>query len=229
MDLKICDEDGKELPVGQSGEIVIRGGNVMHGYWKNDAATRETIKDGWLYTGDMGYMTEDGFLYVLGRFKSLLIADDGEKFSPEGIEEAISEQSKYIDQCMLYNNQKPYTVALIVPNQHTLKLYLEEKNLTADTEEGRRAVLTLLENEVNEYRSNGKFGKMFPQRWLPVAIAILEEGFTEENGLMNSTMKIVRGKIMTRYNELIEFLYTPEAKDVTNERNLEEVEKMKLG
>ncbi len=229
MDLKICDEDGKELPTGQSGEIVIRGGNVMHGYWKNDAATRETIKDGWLYTGDMGYMTEDGFLYVLGRFKSLLIADDGEKFSPEGIEEAISEQSKYIDQCMLYNNQKPYTVALIVPNQHTLKLYLEEKNLTADTEEGRRAVLTLLENEVNEYRSNGKFGRMFPQRWLPVAIAILEEGFTEENGLMNSTMKIVRGKIMIRYNELIEFLYTPEAKDVTNERNLEEVEKMKLG
>lgn len=229
MDLRICDEDGKELPVGQSGEIVIRGGNVMHGYWKNDTATRDTIKDGWLYTGDMGYMTEDGFLYVLGRFKSLLIADDGEKFSPEGIEEAISEQSKYIDQCMLYNNQKPYTVGLIVPNQHSLKLWLEEKSLTADTEEGRRAVLNLLESEVNEYRTNGKYGRMFPQRWLPVAIAILDEGFNEDNGLMNSTMKIVRGKIMTRYNELIEFLYTPEAKDVTNERNLEEVEKMKLG
>ena len=127
MDLKICDDDGNEVPAGQKGEIVIRGGNVMHGYWKNEAATKETIKDGWLYTGDMGYMSEDGFLYVLGRFKSLLIADDGEKFSPEGIEEAISEQSKYIDQCMLYNNQKPYTVALVVPNQHALKLYLEEK------------------------------------------------------------------------------------------------------
>ena len=78
----------------------------------------------------------------MGRFKSLLIADDGEKFSPEGIEEAISEQSKYIDQCMLYNNQKPYTVALIVPNQHALKLYLEEKDLTADSDEGKRAVIT---------------------------------------------------------------------------------------
>ena len=112
---------GRELPVGQKGEIVIRGGNVMHGYWKNENATKEAIRDGWLYTGDMGYMSEDGYLYVLGRFKSLLIADDGEKFSPEGIEEAISEQSKYIDQCMLYNNQKPYTVALIVPNQHALE------------------------------------------------------------------------------------------------------------
>jgi long-chain acyl-CoA synthetase len=229
MDLKICDDDGNELPVGQRGEIVIRGGNVMHGYWKNESATKETIKDGWLYTGDMGYMSEDGFLYVLGRFKSLLIADDGEKFSPEGIEEAMSEQSKYIDQCMLYNNQKPYTVALIVPNQHALKLFLEEKSLTADSDEGKRAVITLIENEVNEYRINGKYGSMFPQRWLPVAIGILEESFTEDNGLMNSTMKIVRGKVMDKYQDLIDYLYTPDAKAVTNERNIEEVEKMKLG
>ncbi len=229
MDLKICDDEGKELPLGQKGEIVIKGGNVMYGYWKNEAATRETIKDGWLYTGDMGYMTESGFLYVLGRFKSLLIADDGEKFSPESIEEAITEQSNYIDQCMLYNNQKPYTVALIVPNQHALKIYLEERDLTADSDDGKKAVLTLLENEVNEYRTNGKFGRMFPQRWLPVALAILEEGFSEENALMNSTMKIVRGKIMDKYSELIDYLYTPDAKDVANERNIEEVEKMKLG
>lgn len=229
MDLKICGADGNELPIGEKGEIIIRGGNVMHGYWKNEAATKETIKDSWLHTGDMGYMSKDGYLYVLGRFKSLLIADDGEKFSPEGIEEAMTEQSKYIDQCMLYNNQKPYTVSLIVPNQHALKIYLEERNLTADSEEGKRAVLNLIESEVNEYRTNGKYGKMFPQRWLPVAIAIREEGFTEENGLMNSTMKIVRGKIMDKYEELIDFLYTPEAKAVTNERNIEEVEKMKLG
>jgi long-chain acyl-CoA synthetase len=229
MDLKICDDEGNELPAGQKGEIVIRGGNVMHGYWKNDKATAETIKDGWLYSGDMGYMSEDGFLYVLGRFKSLLIADDGEKFSPEGIEEAITEQSKYIDQCMLYNNQKPYTVSLVVPNQHSLKLYLEEKGLSADSEDGKRAVLTLIESEVNEYRTNGKYGQMFPQRWLPVAISVMEQSWTEENGLMNSTMKIVRGKITDKYQEIIDYLYTPDAKAVTNERNIEEVEKMKLG
>ena len=216
MDLKICDDDGNQLPAGKKGEIVIN-------------ATKEAIKDGWLHTGDMGYMSEDGYLYVLGRFKSLLIADDGEKFSPEGIEEAIAGQSKYIDQCMLYNNQNPYTVALIIPNQHALKLYLEEKNLTANSDEGKRSVIHLIENEVNEYRTNGKYGNMFPQRWLPVAIGILEESFTENNGLMNSTMKIVRGKIMEKYQNLIDYLYTPDAKVVTNERNIEEVEKMKLG
>jgi long-chain acyl-CoA synthetase len=229
MDLKICDDDGIEVPAGQKGEIVIRGENVMYGYWKNESATREAIRDGWLYTGDMGYMSEDGFLYVLGRFKSLLIADDGEKFSPEGIEEAITEQSKYIDQCMLYNNQKPYTVALIVPNQHALKLYVEEKDLPGSSDEGIRTIITLIENEINEYRTHGKFGTMFPQRWLPVTFGILEESFTEDNGLMNSTMKIVRGKIMDKYQELIDYLYTPDAKALTNERNIEQVERMKLG
>jgi len=229
MDLKICDEDGNEVPVGVKGEIVIRGGNVMQGYWKNESATAEALRGEWLFTGDMGYLDSDKFLYVLGRFKSLLIADDGEKFSPEGIEEAITEQSRYIDQCMLWNNQKPYTVALVVPNQHALKGYLEERNLTADSDEGKRAVLLLLESEINEYRLNGKYEHMFPQRWLPVAIAVLEEGFSEENGMVNSTMKIVRGKITEKYEDLIDFLYTPVAKSVTNERNIEEVEKMKLG
>jgi len=229
MDLKILDDNGNEMPVGQKGEIVIRGGNVMHGYWKNESATRETIIDGWLHTREMGYLAQEGFLYVLGRVRRLLIADGGVKFNQEDTEEAIAQQSKYIEQCMLYNNQKPYSVALVVPNQHTLKLYLEEKNLTADSDEGKRSVLILIENELNEYRTNGRYGKMFPQRWLPVSLGILEEGFSEDNGLMNSTMKIVRGKVMDKYQELIDYLYTPDAKDVTNERNIEEVEKMKLG
>ncbi len=108
------------MPVGKKGEIIVRGENVMKGYWKNEKATRETIRDGWLHTGDMGYIDEDGFLYVLGRFKSLLISDDGEKYSPEGIEETITDRSPFIDQMMLYNNQNKYTSALLVPNGEAL-------------------------------------------------------------------------------------------------------------
>ena len=84
LDCRILDEEGREVPHGQRGQIVVRGENVMAGYWKNPEATADTVRDGWLHTGDMGYLTDDGFLYVLGRFKSLLIASDGEKYSPEG-------------------------------------------------------------------------------------------------------------------------------------------------
>ena len=151
LELKICDADGKELPLGEQGEIVVKGENVMAGYWKNPESTAETVKDGWLYTGDLGYMTKEGLLYVKGRFKSLLISSDGEKYSPEGIEEALVGQSKYIDQVMLYNNQSPYTIALIVPNKDNLKRKLAHKDLTLESEEGRKYAIKKLEKEKVRY------------------------------------------------------------------------------
>ncbi|MGM9620189.1 MAG: AMP-dependent synthetase/ligase, partial [Bacteroidaceae bacterium] len=72
LELRICDADGRELPQGEQGEIVVKGENVMAGYWKNPEATASTVRDGWLYTGDLGYMSAEGLLYVMGRFKSLL-------------------------------------------------------------------------------------------------------------------------------------------------------------
>jgi long-chain acyl-CoA synthetase len=198
----------------------------MKGYWKNKEATESTIIDGWLYTGDMGYMDKDGFLYVLGRFKSLLISDDGEKYSPEGIEEAFISQSKYIDQCMLYNNQNPYTVALLVPNREALKHWLMEKNMRIETIEGQEAALKLIEMEINEYRIGRKYEKMFPQRWLPASIGILNEAFSESNQLLNSTMKIVRGKITESYKERIDYLYTHESKDICNPKNIEAIKSL---
>ena len=90
MEIKILDADGVEQPFGSKGEICIKGENVMAGYWKNPKSTADTIVDGWLHTGDMGYMRDAEMLYVVGRFKSLLIAADGEKYSPEGIEELTS-------------------------------------------------------------------------------------------------------------------------------------------
>ena len=221
LELKICDGDGKELPLGEMGEIVVKGENVMAGYWKNPESTADTVKDGWLYTGDLGYMTKEGLLYVKGRFKSLLISSDGEKYSPEGIEEAFVGQSKYIDQVMLYNNQSPYTIALIVPNKDNLKRKMAFKNLSLDTEEGRKYAIKKLEKELNKYKKGGEFEGMFPERWLPSTFAVLPEPFTEQNQMINSTMKMVRGKIEKAYAGLIDFLYTPEGKQIFNQKNLD--------
>lgn len=220
LEVKICDDDGKELPVGQKGEIVVKGENVMAGYWKNESASKEALHDGWLYTGDMGYLDEDNFLYVLGRFKSLLISNDGEKYSPESIEEALTEQSLFIDQVMLYNNQSPYTVGLIVPNKDAILHWAKEMNFSVHNEEGQRAILIMLEAEINKYRAGGDFAGIFPERWLPSAIAVLGEGFTEQNKLMNSTLKMVRPKIVKFYQNRIDYLFTAEAKDICNHQNM---------
>ncbi|MBR6813434.1 MAG: AMP-binding protein, partial [Tidjanibacter sp.] len=139
MELRIKDSEGVDQPLGVQGEIVIKGENVMAGYWKNPTASAETVRDGWLYTGDMGYMGKDGLLYVLGRFKSLLISSDGEKYSPEGMEENFVGQSPYIDNVILYNNQNPYTVMLVVPAKDAVKRYLDQ-NKVAPENRGKAAV-----------------------------------------------------------------------------------------
>jgi len=223
LELKICDTEGNELPLGEKGEIVVKGENVMLGYWKNPEATKQTVVDGWLYTGDLGYMDKDGFLYVLGRFKSLLISSDGEKYSPEGIEEGICDKSKYIEQMMLYNNQSPYTVALIVPNKENLKNYVGQMKpeLSWDSQEAKELALLKTQEIINDYKGSGIYAGEYPERWLPAAISVLPEAFTEQNLLLNSTMKMVRGKIEERYKDRLEYLFTPEAKNIVNAYNLE--------
>ncbi len=217
LELKIMDADGNELPKGEKGEIVVRGENVMAGYWKNDQATAQTVKDGWLYTGDMGYMDKDDFLVVLGRFKSLLIGSDGEKYSPEGIEEALVANSKYIEQIVLHNNQDPYTTALIVPNIEAMK-----QNVSASwgTEEAAQQAITLVQDAINEYKKAGPFAGTFPERWLPASFALLDEPFTEQNLMVNSTMKIVRNKVEEHYSHRITAMYACE-KDVYNTSNFD--------
>ena len=220
IELKICDSDGKELPVGEKGEIVVKGENVMAGYWKNPDSTAETVRDGYLYTGDLGYMGKDGLLYVLGRFKSLLIGSDGEKYSPEGIEEAMVQLSPCIDQIMLYNNQSAYTTALIVPNKEKLAAIVKAQGLTMDNEEGKKAAIAEIEKEVNAFKKGGEHAALFPDRWLPSTFAILPEPFTEQNQMINSTMKMVRGKIEKAYAARIDHLYTAEGKQILNPENI---------
>lgn len=226
LELKICDEKGNELPVGEKGEIVVKGENVMAGYWNNPEATAETIKDGWLYTGDLGYMDNDGFLYVLGRFKSLLIGDDGEKFSPEGIEEAIVQQSKYIEQCMLYNNQNAYTTALIYPNVQAIRSWIASQHFETDDQAILLEVIKLIESQIDQFLAGGKFENAFPHRWLPATFSIITEGFTEENGLLNSTLKMVRPKINEYYKKRIQFMYTPQGKNINNDLNMQALQSL---
>lgn len=214
MDIKICDGEGKEVPDGWTGEIVIRGENVMAGYWKNPEATANTIIDGWLHTGDRGYLCPEDrrYLYVTGRFKSLLISHDGEKYSPEGFEDSLAVTSRYIDNVILHNNQDPYTVVLVVPNKEALR---------AAAGEDREAQLRLIQADIDSYRKGGPHGGMFPEKWLPAAVVVCQEPFTEKNGLVNSTSKVVRGKVEKYFSDRIAYAYTTEGKQLCNTQNLD--------
>ncbi|MEZ5104031.1 MAG: AMP-binding protein [Draconibacterium sp.] len=225
MELKIVDSDGVQLPVGEKGEICIKGDNVMLGYWNNPVATAETLKNGWLHTGDMGYVDKDGFLYVLGRFKSLLIGNDGEKYSPEGIEDAILINSPHIQQVMLHNNQNPYTVGLVVPDIDAINRELKQRGIEKGSDAGISETLKIIQNDINQLKKGGKHEGLFPERWLPTAVAVLPEAFTAENKQLNAMLKMVRGKINERYEKELEFLYTPQAKNIENPMNIEAIKK----
>ena len=222
MDCKICDEQGNEVPRGTKGEIVIRGENVMAGYWKNPKATADTVIDGWLHTGDMGYICpwDPDYLYVVGRFKSLLISSDGEKYSPESFEDSLPEVSRFVSQVVLHNNQNPYTVVMLVPEKEALADYVKKQGLDPASRDGKVAMLQKIQSEIDSYRKGGAHFGLFPERWLPAAVVVCDEAFTIDNKMMNSTMKIVRGKVEEHYADRLAYAYTPEGKQLLNEKNI---------
>ena len=217
LEVRIDSEDPQRV----AGEILVRGEHVMKGYYKNDKDTHKVLdEEGWLHTGDMGYLTDDGFLYVLGRFKSLLIASDGEKYSPEGMEEAIADASQLIDQIIVHNNQNPYTVAIVVPNRDELRRRYQTcgNDLAALARE--------VAGEIDAFRAGGVHAGEFPDRWLPSAVAIVDEAFTEQNGLVNSTMKVVRSRVEEHFRDRLDALYTPEGKRPDSAQNLASLKKL---
>ena len=178
LDLKILDEEGRELPRGQKGEIVIRGENVMAGYWKNPDATAATVRNGWLHTGDMGYVSEDDFLYVLGRFKSLLIASDGENTVPKAwkrrswTSRPTSTRSSYTTTRARLRAPSSCRTARPCGRE------LDSRGVAA--EKRAETAAAILGGEIDRYRAGGIFGGEFPERWLPAGLAIVDEPFTDK-------------------------------------------------
>ena len=121
---------------------------------------------------------------------------------------------------MLYNNQSPYTVVLVIPNKTALAEEVKKSGLDPESLEGKKAQLAIIKSEVDAYRSGGKKAGMFPERWLPASIIVGDTPFTEQNGMLNTTMKMVRGKVEKFYADRIEYAMTAEGKDVMNEKNI---------
>ncbi len=218
--VRIVGEEGASLPVGRTGEIWVRGDCVMLGYWRNECATREAITDGWFHTGDLGYLDRDGFLFVVGRIKSLLVGMNGEKYSPEALEQHIVDTIPFIRQVMLYNQQDPFTVALAVADVEEIRDFLKAKGISGATDAECDVVLEAIRQSLMRYRKDPALTAQFVVTWTAKTFALLPQGFTEENGMMNSSLKIVRRKVVALYQERVKRLYKEE-EDPLNPANRE--------
>ncbi len=172
-----------QVKIADDGEILVKGENVMLGYWNKKKETDEVIIDGWLHTGDVGEIDpEDGYLKITDRKKDIIVSAGGDNISPAKIENMITNEPE-IDQCMVYGDKKNYLVALIVPS----KDFLREKEKINNVIEKINKKLTILE----------KIKK----------IQLIDENFSIENGLMTPTMKVKRKKVTEKYKNQLEKLY----------------------
>ena len=174
---------GNQVKIADDGEILVKGENVMLGYWNKKEETDEVIIDGWLHTGDIGEIDpEDSYLKITDRKKDIIVSAGGDNISPAKIENMITNEPE-IDQCMVYGDKKNYLVALIVPS----KDFLKEKEKINNVIEKINKKLTLLEKIKR--------------------IQLIDENFSIENGLMTPTMKVKRKKVTEKYKNQLEELY----------------------
>ena len=173
---------GNQVKIAEDGEILVKGENVMIGYWNNEEETNKVLKDGWLYTGDIGIF-EDNYLKITDRKKDILITPGGDNISPIKIENELV-NSELIDQAIVYGDNKPFLVALLVLNN--------EKNLIEDNE---------IQNEIEKINLNltkiEKIKKYF----------VIKEKFSIENGMLTPTLKLKRYKIIQKYKTEFERNY----------------------
>ncbi len=213
----IMHSDGTFAKPGEQGEIVIKGPTVMKGYYKNAEATAQALRGGWLHTGDLGTLDKDGFLSVIGREKALLINKDGEKYSPEAIEEAIM-TSPLVDQAMLYCDHNPYTVALVVLNRTALAEWVRSMktklHLINDSPDAVNTLLALLSEQVFAFKNDVQYKKSFPKLWLPGTFHLVPDPLE-----LNSTLKMVRHKVVERYQAQLNFMFSAEGSHPTHNHN----------
>jgi len=172
---------GNKIKISEDGEILVKGENVMLGYWNQKEETANVIKNGWLHTGDIGEINpEDGYLKITDRKKDIIVSAGGDNISPAKIENIITNEAE-IDQCLVYGDNKNYLVALIVPN----KEFLKEK------------INNIIENINKKLTQVEKIKK----------IQLIDENFSIENGLLTPTMKVKRKKVTEKYKKELENLY----------------------
>jgi long-chain acyl-CoA synthetase len=194
--------EGVEVMIAADGEILVRGPNVMKGYWKDEVATARTLRDGWLHTGDIGALDPDGYLRITDRKKDIIVSSGGDNIAPQRVEGALVAEPE-IAQAVVYGDQRPYIVALIVPDPAFVEEFAKthgrpaDARMLAEDPEFRAAIGRAVE------RANARLSTIERVR----RFAVLAEPLTIDSGLLTPTLKVRRPLVVRKYRELLDTLY----------------------
>lgn len=192
-----------ELKLAEDGELLVRGPQVMLGYYNNDEATMETMEDGWFKTGDIARIDEEGFVYIIDRKKELIVTAGGKNIAPQPIENELK-LDKYISQAIVFGDRKPYLVAIITPNVERLIDFAREKNISyIDINE------LVLNSEIKGLYADRikELNKNYPPYKTIKYFAVVPNDFSIEGGELTPTLKLKRKFILEKYRDTIEDLY----------------------
>jgi long-chain acyl-CoA synthetase len=191
---------GVEARIASDGEILLRGANIFKGYFKNEEATRETLADGWLHTGDLGYMDQDGFVYITGRKKDIIITAGGKNVTPANLENAVK-QSRWISQAVVLGDRRPYLVALVTLDPEELPAFAEQHGLEPERVHEAEAMRAEVQRTVDEV--NSRVGSVEQIK----RFEILPRDLTQEAGELTPTLKVKRNVVAEKYAGVVEETY----------------------
>ncbi|WP_024793837.1 AMP-dependent synthetase/ligase [Tomitella biformata] len=197
--------DGSGVRIAEDGEVLVQGSVVFNGYWKNDAATADSIRDGWFHTGDIGRLDEDGYLFITGRKKEIIVTAAGKNVAPSGLEDTIRAHP-LISQAIVVGDAKPFIAALITLDPEAIPGWLQRNGKAADMPIEQLAVDPDLIAEVDSAvkSANAQVSKAEAIK----KFQVLHSDFTIESGELTPTLKLKRNVVHETYADTIEALYT---------------------
>jgi long-chain acyl-CoA synthetase len=192
---------GVDVRIADDGELLVRGPNIFQGYYKNQEATDETIIDGWLHTGDLASIDDEGYVSITGRKKEIIITAGGKNITPVNIE-ALVKRHPLVSQCVVVGDRKPYLVALITLDPEAVTRFAAEQG-TLDEASASESPVVRAELEKHIEEVNSHFASVEQVK----RFQILANDLSQEGGELTPTLKLKRPVIASKYDEEIEKLY----------------------
>jgi long-chain acyl-CoA synthetase len=193
---------GVEVKIADDGEVLIKGPNIFQGYHNRGEASFGTVEEGWLHTGDLGTIDEDGFLSITGRKKDIIITAGGKNITPANLENDLK-QCRWISQAVMHGDQRPYPVVLVTLDEEEIAAYAREHNLPEDVAKlcDEPSIHEMIGKEVD--RANTRYAQVEQVK----KFAILSHDLSQETGELTPTLKVKRNVVEQKYAHILDSLY----------------------